>query len=128
MSTPGREEIHRLRNELVALQLVTVLVYHEAYAKAYVPSAAFGIESLCNAIAHVVTAQADLYRLLGDGAEIMRVDRTELAGGFFAQSGRCFCYIDGRAGLERLAMRTAEVKALTQSLRQRPIALDLKRA
>lgn len=118
------QELHKLRNDVIALEAAAALAYDHIYNRNPIdetPTCHSG--EARNAIAHAITSITPLYIVSPDRTEFKRVAIHDLRGGHFREAGAIMQFADGRQDLSGLCIQSSALSEIIAHLKQLPVLL-----
>jgi hypothetical protein len=124
MSDLSRDKLHRLRNDLLAVDGVAGLAYDRLYVRTAPGTATPDASEVRNAIAHAISTITLLYVPSADRTAFRQLTQAELQGGRFSDGGAVLRFDDGRPSISGLCMQSSLVREVISELSNLRSALD----
>ena len=124
MTDLSREKLHRLRNDLLALDGVAVLAYDQLYIRTAEDTTSRDASDVRNAIAHAISTLTLLYIPSADRTAFRQLAPPDLKGGRFSDGGAVLRFDDGRPEISGMCIQSSLIREVITELQYLRSTLD----
>ena len=117
MTDLSLEKLHRLRNDMLALDGVAVLAYDRLYVRTAGETTTRDASDVRNAIAHAISTLTLLYVPSADRTAFRQLTQPDLKGGRFTDGGAVLRFGDGRPAISGMCIHSSLVREVITELR-----------
>ena len=116
MTDLARDKLHRLRNDMLALDGVAVLAYERLYVRTARDTTTRDTSDVRNAIAHAISTLTLLYVPSADRTAFRQLTKPDLKGGRFGDGGAILRFDDGRPEISGMYIQSSLVREVITEL------------